>query len=38
MMSNPHFRISYWAATQPFRDKVTLEHFVDGYRKALLPE
>jgi TolB-like protein len=26
MMSNPHFRIGHW------------EHFVDGYRKAALPE
>ena len=38
MMSNPHFRISHWAAIQPFRDKVMLAHFVDGYRKAGLPE
>jgi TolB-like protein len=37
MMSNPHFRISHWAATQPFRDKEALEHFVDGYRRAGLP-
>ena len=38
MVSNPHFTISYWAAGQPFRDEATLEHFVDGYRKAGLPE
>ena len=38
MMSNPHFRIGHWAATQPFRNKAMLEHFVDGYRKAALPE
>ncbi|WP_280349226.1 hypothetical protein [Pseudomonas sp. BN414] len=26
------------AATVPFRDAATLAHFVDGYRKAGLPE
>jgi tetratricopeptide (TPR) repeat protein len=38
MIGSPHFTISYWAATQPFRDKATLEHFVDGYRRAGLPD
>ena len=38
MMSNPHFRISYWAETQPFRDEALRAHFVDGYRKAGLPD
>ena len=38
MASNPRFTISHWAATQPFRDEATLAHFVDGYRKAGLPE
>ena len=38
MISNPHFTISHWAAIQPFRDKAMLAHFVDGYRKAALPE
>ncbi|QIG52462.1 adenylate/guanylate cyclase domain-containing protein [Nordella sp. HKS 07] len=38
MMSNPHFTIRYWAETQPFRDGSTLERFVEGYRKAGLPE
>ncbi|ANY81263.1 adenylate cyclase [Microvirga ossetica] len=37
MVSNPHFTIGYWAATQPFRDDAIREHFVDGYRKADLP-
>jgi len=37
MVSNPHFTIGYWAATQPFRDEAIREHFVDGYRKAGLP-
>jgi TolB-like protein/class 3 adenylate cyclase len=35
---NPHFRISYWAETQPFRDLATREKFVEGYRMAGLPE
>jgi len=35
---NPHFRISFWAETQPFRDLATREKFVEGYRMAGLPE
>ncbi|QIG50972.1 adenylate/guanylate cyclase domain-containing protein [Nordella sp. HKS 07] len=38
MMSNPHFTIHEWADAQPFRDEQTLQHLVDGYRKAGLPE
>ena len=38
MVSNPHFTISYWAATQPFRDEATRGHFIEGYRMAGLPE
>ncbi|TJW39980.1 MAG: adenylate cyclase [Mesorhizobium sp.] len=38
LVSNPHFTIRHWATTEPFRDAATLEHFVDGYRKAGLPE
>jgi TolB-like protein len=38
LVSNPHFRISHWVATQPLRNMATQEHFVDGYRKAGLPE
>jgi tetratricopeptide (TPR) repeat protein len=38
MVGNPHFTISYWAAGQPFRDQATFDHFVDGYRKAGLPD
>ncbi|MBB5664583.1 TolB-like protein [Rhizobium leguminosarum] len=38
LVANPHFSIRHWAATEPFRDARTLEHFVDGYRKAGLPE
>ncbi len=38
LVGNPHFTIGHWAATEPFRDTATLAHFVDGYRKAGLPE
>jgi TolB-like protein/Tfp pilus assembly protein PilF len=38
MMSNPNFSIQHWAASQPFRDDRTKHHFVEGYRKAGLPE
>jgi TolB-like protein len=37
LVGNPDFTISHWAATEPFRDAATLEHFVDGFRKAGLP-
>ena len=36
--SNPNFTISFWAATQPIRDESVRQHFVDGYRKAGLPD
>jgi tetratricopeptide (TPR) repeat protein len=38
MVSNPHFTIGHWVATQPFRNDATRAHFVDGFRKAGLPE
>jgi len=40
MIHNPHFTISQWVATRPFRDESmrVRDHFVDGYRKAGLPE
>jgi tetratricopeptide (TPR) repeat protein len=38
LVGNPDFTTRHWAATEPFRDAATLEHFVDGYRKAGLPE
>lgn len=38
LVGNPHFTIRHWAATEPFRDMATLEHFVDGFHKAGLPE
>ena len=38
MVSYPHFTIHQWDQSQPFRDKAACQHFVDGYRKAGLPE
>ena len=38
LVGNPDFTIRHWAATEPFRDAATLEHFVDGFAKAGLPE
>ncbi|MEQ1955527.1 winged helix-turn-helix domain-containing tetratricopeptide repeat protein [Mesorhizobium yinganensis] len=38
LVGNPDFTINHWAATEPFRHAATLEHFVDGFRKAGLPE
>jgi hypothetical protein len=38
MVGNPHFTISFWAASQPFRDEAMRDHFIEGYRKAGLPE
>jgi tetratricopeptide (TPR) repeat protein len=38
MVTNPAFWIGHWAATQPFQDKALLERFVEGCRRAGLPE
>lgn len=38
LVGNPDFTTRHWAATEPFRDEATLAHFVDGFRKAGLPE
>lgn len=38
MVSNPHFAIGPWLASHPFTDDATRQHFLDGYRKADLPE
>lgn len=38
LVGNPHFTIGHWAQMEPFRDAKTLAHFVDGFRKAGLPE
>lgn len=37
LVGNPHFTIGHWVAMEPFRDAATLEHFLDGFRKAGLP-
>jgi TolB-like protein/class 3 adenylate cyclase/Flp pilus assembly protein TadD len=38
MASNQHFTIRNWDEAQAFRDEAARQHFVDGYRKAGLPE
>lgn len=38
LVANPRFTTRHWAATEPFRDAAVLQHFVDGFRKAGLPE
>ncbi len=38
LVGNPHLTTRHWAATEPFRDAATLEHFVDGFRRAGFPE
>ncbi|KQV40364.1 adenylate cyclase [Rhizobium sp. Root73] len=38
LVSNPYFSIRHWAETEPFRDAAVLDHFVDGFRRAGLPE
>jgi TolB-like protein len=38
MTVNPQFRIGKWAASNPFRNDELRQHFIDGYRKAGLPE
>ncbi|WP_027164499.1 winged helix-turn-helix domain-containing protein [Mesorhizobium sp. WSM3224] len=38
LVANPHFTTRHWVWTEPFRDDAVLEHFVDGFRKAGLPE
>jgi TolB-like protein/Flp pilus assembly protein TadD len=35
---NPSFSISQWAAKEPYADATVLEDYVDGLRKAGLPE
>ena len=38
MAANPSFSIAAWAANEPSRDQATLDHLVEGYRKAGLPD
>jgi hypothetical protein len=30
MVSNPHFTISFWAASLPFTDEAMRDHFIEG--------
>lgn len=38
LVSNPHFTTRHWVDTEPFRDDATLNHFVEGFRRAGLPD
>lgn len=38
MMNDPHFSIRHWATSQPFDNEEVLQRFVEGYRKAGLPD
>ncbi|HEV8390260.1 MAG TPA: adenylate/guanylate cyclase domain-containing protein [Dongiaceae bacterium] len=38
LVTNPHFTISHWADYKGFGDEAVRAHFVEGYRKAGLPE
>lgn len=37
LQAMPRFRVSEWAATQPFKNPADRQHFIDGYIKAGLP-
>ena len=38
LVERPHFRISQWVETLPYRDTATRDRMAEGYRKAGLPE
>ncbi|MBW9113604.1 adenylate/guanylate cyclase domain-containing protein [Rhizobium cauense] len=38
LIAHPHFTIGHWVGSQPLRDASVRDHFVDGFRKAGLPE
>jgi adenylate cyclase len=38
LAGNPHFRISHWVETHPYRDLAMRDRFLEGLRKAGLPE
>jgi adenylate cyclase len=38
LVTHPYFKISHWVASQPLRDAAVAAHFVEGFRKAGLPE
>jgi len=38
LAAQPYFSARQWGSTQPFRNEVDRQHFIDGYVKAGLPE
>jgi adenylate cyclase len=38
LVTHPYFTIGHWIASQPLRDAAITDHFVEGFRKAGLPE
>ncbi|MHC2361738.1 adenylate/guanylate cyclase domain-containing protein [Rhizobium leguminosarum] len=38
LVSNPHFSVRHWRHSQPFKDEAALNHFIEGYTKAGLPD
>ncbi len=38
LATNPHFKISHWVESQPYRDLALLDRFLEGLRKAGFPE
>jgi len=38
LIAHPHFTIDHWLGSQPLRDANVRDHFVEGFRKAGLPE
>ena len=38
LISNPQFSLLQWKESQPLMDEDARDHFVDGYRKAGLPD
>ncbi|MFS2151833.1 adenylate/guanylate cyclase domain-containing protein [Rhizobium sp. Rhizsp42] len=38
LIAHPHFTIDHWLNSQPLRDIDVRDHFIDGFRKAGLPE
>lgn len=38
LIAHPHFTIGHWISSQPLRDASVRDHFVEGFRKAGLPE
>jgi hypothetical protein len=38
MRQTPNFTIGRWIKTLPVRDPSQLDHFIEGYRKAGLPD